>query len=242
MYLLKKIFIPLPKEFIVLIQILAKIYSCGKMKKIKLLLLFTIFLSLFSCNKGMKNDSYLNHLDSLAESNPPLALKRIEKLEKSHCYANIHGKMLVNLIKYKAEDKDYVLHTSDSTVMSLNNYFQKHGTIYERLQCFYYAGSTYRDMDDLPTSILWYGKAVELAETNNLNRRDSVILARVYSQLADANYRIGENRKAFSLERKAYGILKKIDRVSLMTLEDMGRFADAAGEKMWLSNSTKMLW
>lgn len=120
-------------------------------------------LSTIACSKT-DNNGYLSKLDSLADNNPEKVLNEIN--HSGRCNINVtKDKMRIALVKYKAEDKNYIVHSSDSAITILYDYFQRHGNISEQLECLYYLGSTYRDMYDYPLSIVWYSKAIEFAET-----------------------------------------------------------------------------
>lgn len=139
--------------------------------------------------------------------------------------------MRLALIKYKAEDKCYIPHKSDSTIKVLYKYFQDHGSNYEKLQTIYYMGSTYRDMKDYPASIIWYEKGVEFAETNTLDKKDSMELCLIYSQMADVMYKIGKGQEGLQYEIDSYKIKTNLEKPSFVTNEDMGRFYDYVGKK-----------
>lgn len=192
--------------------------------------LVPLFVFLFACSNRQQSTE-ISSLDSIANSNPKLALAEINKKERQHSDIGEKEKMRVALIKYKAEDKCYVVHESDSTIKNLTDFFSHHGSFYEKLQSFYYMGSTYRDMKDYPLSIMWYDKAIELAESNQLSRRDSSILSLVHSQMADAFYRIGDNGNALKEEQLAYKIQLKLGTATISTFEDMGRFYDGVDKK-----------
>ena len=191
---------------------------------ISLILFFT--LTLMSCSD--RGNNTIEELDRLADYEPQSVLKKID-----HEKFNVLGKyekMRLSLIKYKAEDKLYVLHKSDSTINHINEYFQKHGTLNDKLQSLYYMGSTYRDMGDYPSSIIMYEQAIELAENNTLENRDSLILANIYSQSAEILYRIGDYKEALKYATISYELRKALEIVNISTFEDIGRLSESAGD------------
>ena len=98
-----------------------------------------LMISLRAC--GGSGNETVEQLDQLAETDPQSALKKMAHVDTNDL--DKYEQMRLSLIKYKVEDKLFVIHNSDSIINILNDYFQKHGTIKDRLQSLYYMGSTY---------------------------------------------------------------------------------------------------
>lgn len=184
-----------------------------------------LMISLGAC--GGSGNETVEQLDQLAETDPQSALKKMAHVDTNDL--DKYEQMRLSLIKYKVEDKLFVSHKSDSIINILNDYFQKHGTIKDRLQSLYYMGSTYRDMGDFPSSIIMYEQAVELAESSKLNKKDSLPLANVHSQSAEILYRIGDYKEALQQATISYQIREKLHAVDIVTYEDMGRLSESSG-------------
>lgn len=157
------------------------------------IIIFILFTStiLISCSKS-KLDK-IDELDSLSECNPEKALIYIQNKDKIN---NIKQDMRFKLVKYKIEDKCYIKHNSDSLINQLTDYFDNKGSKHEKIECYYYTGSTYRDLEDYPLAMYWYRKAIEFSETNPIEHRDSIIYAFTLSQIAQIYYEIGDDREA----------------------------------------------
>ncbi|WP_337570814.1 hypothetical protein [Hallella sp.] len=140
------------------------------------------------------------------------------------------SKRRLQLIRYKLEDKCYIVHENDKVIRELHQYFEQHGGTYERLQCLYYMGSTYRDMGDYTSSIVWYSKAAQFAETNPLSRNDSIILSFVYSQISDLFYKINNGKEALQSQLKSMEVQRKLGIDNYYTYEDVARTADGAND------------
>lgn len=65
---------------------------------------------------------------------------------------------------YKAEDKLYKPHTTDSVILSIVDYYQKKDDKERLFESYYYLGGTYRDMNDIPKALKAYHRAVEVGE------------------------------------------------------------------------------
>lgn len=184
-----------------------------------------LIISLGSCNS--RSNETIERLDRLAETDPQSALEKMSHVDTANL--DKYDQMRLSLIKYKVEDKLFVSHKSDSLINSLNDYFQKRGTISDKLQSLYYMGSTYRDMGDFPSAIIMYEQAIELAESNTIGKEDSLPLANVHSQCAEILYRIGDYQEALQQATISYQIRVKLDAVDVVTYEDMGRMSESNG-------------
>ena len=198
------------------------------MKRITNILGVVAFLviSLGSCNN--RDNETIEQQDWLAETDPQSSLEKISHVDTSNF--DKYEQMRLKLIKYKIEDKLFVSHKSDSAINSLNDYFQKHGTVHDKLQSLYYMGSTYRDMGDFPSAIIMYEQAIGVAESNMIDKKDSLPFANVHSQSAEILYRIGDHREALQQAAISYKIRKKMDAVDIVTYEDMGRMSESCGK------------
>lgn len=84
-------------------------------------------------------------------------------------------------------------------------------------------------MEDFPSAIIMYERAIELAESNKLDKKDSLPLANVHSQSAEILYRIGDYKEALQQATISYQIREKLDAVDVVTYEDMGRLSESSG-------------
>lgn len=197
-------------------------------KKILAIISLSIFLILALTSCSDRGNKTIEELDRLADHEPQSVLNQID-----HEDFNVLGKyerMRLSLIKYKAEDKLYVPHKSDSTINRLNDYFQKYGSLSDKLQSLYYMGSTCRDQGDYPSSMIMYEWAIELAESSKLEDRDSLTLANIYSRSAEILYRTGDYKEALKYAAVSYELRKDLGIADISTFEDMGRLSESAGD------------
>lgn len=87
--------------------------------------------------------------------------------------------MYYGLLKTKAEDKEYIRHTSDSLMKEVVHFYESHRNTEKLMEAYYYLGCVYRDMKDAPRAMVAFQKAIE--EGGNTQRYD--ILGRVYEQM-----------------------------------------------------------
>lgn len=159
------------------------------MKNLPYIIIAALFI-LLSCNDKRSSiiSSFprdIEEISSIVEYNPDSALTLFSILEQKYADADEHIKMRLALLKYKAEDKAYVVHSSDSMIKNIAAYYDKHGNVGNRLEACYYMGGTYRDMRNYPLAILWYLKGTDIIDENECSRYDSMILANLHGQLSD---------------------------------------------------------
>lgn len=198
-------------------------------KPIRIIIFFTFILFLSACDKTVGTPADIAYIDSLANMDPERATQLINRREKDE-HLDEASKRRLQLIRYKLEDKCYIVHENDKVIRELHQYFEQHGGTYERLQCLYYMGSTYRDMGDYTSSIVWYSKAAQFAETNPLSRNDSIILSFVYSQISDLFYKINNGKEALQSQLKSMEVQRKLGIDNYYTYEDVARTADGAND------------
>lgn len=198
-------------------------------KPIRIIIFFTFILFLSACDKTVGTPADIAYIDSLANMDPERATQLINRREKDE-HLDEASKRRLQLIRYKLEDKCYIVHENDKVIREQHQYFEQHGGTYERLQCLYYMGSTYRDMGDYTSSIVWYSKAAQFAETNPLSRNDSIILSFVYSQISDLFYKINNGKEALQSQLKSMEVQRKLGIDNYYTYEDVARTADGAND------------
>ena len=116
--------------------------------------IFICILICTSCSKTRKED--YSDLNILLEFNPQKGLDTVTSIINNYNGNDEYHKMKLSLLKYKGEDKCYVLHYSDSIIKDLYDYFDKEGTVGDKMEVNYYMGSTYRDMHNYPLAISYY--------------------------------------------------------------------------------------
>lgn len=87
--------------------------------------------------------------------------------------------MYYGLLKTKAEDKEYIRHTSDSLMKEVVHFYESHRNTEKLMEAYYYLGCVYRDMKDAPRAMVAFQKAIEVG--GNTQQYD--ILGRVYEQM-----------------------------------------------------------
>lgn len=84
--------------------------------------------------------------DSLMEERPDSALALLRRDSLLFGSAGKSVRMAYELSKSEAEDKCYILHTSDSAMLPVAEYFARRGTTLQRVRAWYVLGRFYCDL------------------------------------------------------------------------------------------------
>lgn len=140
------------------------------MKNFQLLIVLLLSLcALSACHRSAGTPNELLCIDSTMNENPHFALKELEKLTSKYKDASQSVRMKLALLKIKAADKSFIPQESDSTMLALVDYYDEYGTANERMEAYYYLGCAYRDLHDSPKTLKCYRKAIDLADTADVN-------------------------------------------------------------------------
>ena len=85
---------------------------------------------------------------------------------------------------------------SDIMIKCLIDYFEAEGSIQDKQEVFYYAGSIYRDLQDTPRALENFFKSLDYA---NCGECDSVMLRNTYSNLHFLQYRVQNYEEALKI-------------------------------------------
>lgn len=127
--------------------------------------LFILSLGLLLVFLGCSRPSPLQHrleqLDSLVDEHPDSVLRVLETLADSVDAQPDAVRMRYALLKVKAEDKADIIHTDDSLILSVAQYYERHTD--ERLtpEALYYVGRVHADMGDAPQALDDFQKALD---------------------------------------------------------------------------------
>ncbi len=127
-----------------------------------------VFSLLCSCGGG-DCDALFGEIDSLASVNPELAMARLDSIDPSAFSDRDRNRY--DLLRIKANDKAYVVHTSDSLILSVVDYYSDHGSDARYAEALYYAGRVYSDLGDAPAALRYFQQALELLPDNGENHK-----------------------------------------------------------------------
>ena len=189
-------------------------------KALPFLLLCTTF---FSCRDGGRTESLLRTADSLMEEHPDSALTILRRDSLEICRSGKDYRLWYALSRTEADDKCYILHVSDSTIRAAANYYNSHGSDFQRVRANYLLGRVYCDMHLYGHALTSFNKAIKVESENDstINRykaRSATWAGYVYEVK-------GLHKDALRYNKLAYGYAKKAGAqvTEIYSLRDIGR-------------------
>ena len=92
--------------------------------------------------------------DSLCEAKPDSAVSLLRSLKPQFATAGKADRMFYQLLCIKANNKNYHVFTSDSSIMPLVQYYEQHDSKRHLAETYYLAGQIYFDMKDAPQALV----------------------------------------------------------------------------------------
>ena len=189
-------------------------------KALPFLLLCTTF---FSCRDGGRTESILRTADSLMEEHPDSALYILRRDSLEICRSGKDYRLWYALSRTEADDKCYILHVSDSTMRAAANYYNSHGSDFQRVRANYLLGRVYCDMHLYGHALTSFNKAIKVESENDsaINRykaRSATWAGYVYEVK-------GLHKDALRYNKLAYGYAKQAGAqvTEVYSLRDIGR-------------------
>ena len=189
-------------------------------KALPFLLLCTTF---FSCRDGGRIESILRTTDSLMEEHPDSALSILRRDSLEICRSGKDYRLWYALSRTEADDKCYILHVSDSTIRAAANYYNNHGSDFQRVRANYLLGRVYCDMHLYGHALTSFNKAIKVESENDsaINRykaRSATWAGYVYEVK-------GLHKDALRYNKLAYGYAKQTGAqvTEVYSLRDIGR-------------------
>lgn len=149
------------------------------MKHLKRALVLAGLIILFACHADKPYPVALQQAERCLLQHPDSALIYLSTLDSTIQQEPEETQMYYGLLKTKAEDKEYIRHTSDSLMKEVVHFYESHRNTEKLMEAYYYLGCVYRDMKDAPRAMVAFQKAIEVG--GNTQRYD--ILGRVYEQM-----------------------------------------------------------
>lgn len=167
------------------------------MKPYYTIVLFSVVACLVGCIHFSSNPSAIQQAESIMNTRPDSALKMLQELEDSISIYPEETQMYWHLLTIQAKDKQYIVHTSDSLINSIVEFYERYGDKEKLMMAYYYQGSVYRDMNDAPRALKCFQKAIEI----NIPYNDLPIKA--YNQMGNLFMYQGLHDEAIKVNRNA---------------------------------------
>lgn len=188
--------------------------------RIQYLLLTILAFILFSCT-DQHAESIITKAEQLLNTKPDSALAVLDDIQENKEDWPRSQQMRYELVYAQAQNKAYVNFTTDSIVLSLVDYYERHGNANEQMMANYMAGCAYRDLEDALSALKYLNLAVDAVDESDEDC-DLNTLMRVYSQMGGLYQRVAafENERIADshAEQLAWQIGDTISALRLMRL------------------------
>ena len=152
----------------------------------KQLLLLSILFMVSCSDSGLIQR--MEQIKTFGNENPEKALVMLDSLEIEIRSAGGYAKHKYDLLRVRLNDKADHMPSSDIMIKELMSYFEEEGSIPDKQEVYYYAGSTYRDLQDTPRALEYFFKSLDYA-LDYREECDPVMLRNTYSNLNSLFYK-----------------------------------------------------
>lgn len=172
----------------------------------------TLVLIFFACNIDTQYEDKLCKIKQVGNDDPLLALRMLDSIKYKIRRSPNYIQMQYDLLEIRLKDKAYIVATSDVNIKQIMDYFDEHGTMADKREAYFYAGSIYRDLHDMPRSLEFFFRSLNLAEKEN--PRDSVMLRNIYSNLHCLYYGVQDYPNALKMAKMEYTYSEKLNNLT----------------------------
>ncbi len=141
----------------------------------------------------------MERIKSLGNEDPRKALEMLHTLNMGGEREYTRNKY--DLLVIRLYDKANEIPTTDVVIKRLVEYFEKVGSVAEKQEVYYYAGSVYRDLQDTPRALGFFFKSLDYALAYK-KACDPIMLRNTYSNLSWLFFRVQDypNAVKFSIK------------------------------------------
>lgn len=145
-------------------------------------IIITALVSTTSCHRFGHTNQQLLMMDTLSDVNPNTVLLMLDSMDLSTMSKS--ERMHAELVRGKAMNKAYVNFTTDSVMLEVVDWYERHGNANQKMLAYYILGCTYRDLGSAPKALEAYRDAIERADTTD-SECDFRQLMLIHSQMAN---------------------------------------------------------
>lgn len=176
-------------------------------------------LIIVSCSNDPSLDK-MEHIKRIGNENPKLALSMLDSLELDVRENSEYVQNKYDLLRIRLCDKALIPSTSDIMISKLVKYFKEEGTVDEKQEVCYYAGSVYRDLQDTPRALENFFKSVDYAEESK--ECDSAMLRNTYSNLCFLQFRVQNYEEAIAMAKRELELSKAVGEEDIISYMHIG--------------------
>lgn len=142
--------------------------------------LFFILLIASCSNDGIIEK--MEQIKTFGNHDPEKALVMLDSLELEVRDKSEYVRNKYDLLRIRLNDKANHMPSSDMMIKKLVAYFEEKGSVPEKQEVYYYAGSIYRDLQDTPRALENFFKSLDIA-LEHKKECDPIMLRNIYSNL-----------------------------------------------------------
>lgn len=180
-------------------------------------IIITALISTTSCHCSGHTEQQLFMMDTLSDENPDTVLTMLDCMDFNAMSKS--ERMHAELLRGKAMNKAYVNFTTDSVMLEVVDWYERHGNANQKMLAYYVLGCAYRDLEDALSALKYLNQAVDAVDESDEDC-DLHTLMRVYSQMGGLYQRVAafENERIAdsNAERLAWQIGDTISALRLM--------------------------
>lgn len=138
-------------------------------------LISIISITLFSSCSETNKDTQLIHISEIVSESPEEALSYLDSIHVRDL--SEADQYLYDFLTIKATDKNFIRHTSDSTILRVIKYYSSNDKDVLYPEVLYYGGRVYSDLGESPTALKYFQMALEnLPESpENINLKANIL-------------------------------------------------------------------
>ena len=182
-------------------------------------IIITALISTTSCHRSGHTEQQLLMMDTLSDENPDTVLTMLDCMDFNAMSKS--ERMHAELLRGKAMNKAYVNFTTDSVMLEVVDWYERHGNANQKMMAYYILGCAYRDLEDALSALKYLNLAVDAVDESDEDC-DLNTLMRVYSQMGGLYQRVAafENERIAdsNAERLAWQICDTLSALRLMRL------------------------
>lgn len=180
----------------------------------------TCLCLLFSCSDKRALEDY-EKIKKIGDEDPSYALAMLDSLEIEIREQSEYVRHKYDLLRIRLNDKAFNTAKSDLMIKELLEYFEEKGSLPEKQEVTYYAGSVFRDLQDAPRSMEYFLKSLEYAQ-NDGSDCDSLMMRNAYSNLNDLYYKVNNYDAAVKMAQAELEISKRMHKDVILPYLHLG--------------------
>lgn len=187
------------------------------MKRFSSHILLFLLLTIAGCTRKPLDPRLMKLYTDKVDDYPEEALATLDTINTNQF--SEPDRQFFNLLQLKAQDKAYIVHTSDSMILSLVDYYRNHKSNDLYPEALYYAGRVYSDLGDYPTSLKYFHKALDEVPESTENTLNLKLKRAILSQ-------IGRLLEHLRLYNEAISYLEKEMALTVNEKDSLGKVYD----------------